>query len=270
MTSRQDFDVLLEEAERRPFVGWDVSYDQRIRITPPWDFGAIVDAHTRLSPDLLDLGTGGGEWLNERPHLPTRTVATEGWSPNVPVARARLEPRGIDVIAVHGAPDNIDQEDFSPECILPFPADDFHLVISRHESYVPSEVLRVLAPGGIFLTQQVASSGADDFYRLFDAPAPSVPVAWDLTFAVRQLERAGFTVTEKAEGFETIEFADVGALAWYLKNLPFVYPDFSIAAARQKLHRLHADDRRAGSLTIRQPLFWLKAVAPGATGPRRP
>ena len=270
MTSGQDFDALLEEAERRPFVGWDVSYDQRIRITPPWDFEAIVDAHVRLSPDLLDLGTGGGEWLNARPHLPTRTVATEGWVPNVPVARARLEPRGIAVAAVDGAPDNIDQVDFSPEGALPFPAADFHLVISRHESYVSSEVLRVLAPGGIFLTQQVGSGSADDFHRLFDEPAPPVPVTWDLAFAARQLERAGFTVAEKAEGFETIEFADVGTLAWYLKNLPFAYPDFSIAAARQRLHRLHADGRQAGSLTIRQPLFWLKALAPGATGPRRP
>ncbi len=270
MTSSQDFDALLEEAERRPFVGWDVSYDQRIRITPPWDFEAIVDAHVRLSPDLLDLGTGGGEWLSERPHLPARTVATEGWAPNVPVARARLEPRGIDVIAVRGAPDNVDQGNFRAEGVLPFPAADFHLVVSRHESYVPSEVLRVLAPAGIFLTQQVGSDNAVDFHRLFDEPAPSVPVAWDLAFAVQQLEGAGFTVIEKAEGFETIEFADVGALAWYLKNLPFVYPYFTIAAARQKLRRLHADERRAGSLTIRQSLFWLRALAPGATGAQRP
>src|SRR5687767_9421828 len=100
-------DTLLAEAERRPLVGWDVSYDGRITTSRPWDFAAIVDAHTRGSPDLLDLGTGGGEWLSALPYRPPRTVAVEGWPPNVDVARRRLEPLGIPVLAFEGAPDNV-------------------------------------------------------------------------------------------------------------------------------------------------------------------
>lgn len=99
MMSRDEIDALIEEADQRSFVGCDVSYHGRISTIPPWDFAAIVDAHSRASPDLLDLGTGGGEWLSRLPYRPTRTVVTEGWVPNVSVARTRLEPLGIDGIA---------------------------------------------------------------------------------------------------------------------------------------------------------------------------
>lgn len=254
-----DFDSLMEEAMRRPFVGWDVSYDGRIKTVPPWDFDAIVDRAARVSPDLLDLGTGGGEWLAARPNLPPRTVATEGWPPNVPVARARLAPLGIDVVAVDGAPDNIDQNVSSRDGALPFADGAFHLVVSRHESYLPGEIRRVLASTGFFLTQQVASGAAADFYRLLDEVVPSVQAIWNLAFAVRQARDAGLAVEEQGEGFETMVFADVGALAWYLVNLPFVYPDFSIAGARDALHRLHEENRSGRPLEVRQPLFWFRA-----------
>jgi SAM-dependent methyltransferase len=254
-----DFDSLMEEATRRPFVGWDVSYDGRIETVPPWDFDAIVDRVARASPDLLDLGTGGGEWLAARPHLPRRTVATEGWPPNVPVAGARLAPLGIEVVAVDGAPGNVDQDAGPEGGALPFADGAFHLVVSRHESYLPGEVRRVLVPGGLFLTQQVGSGAADDFYRLLGEAAPPVLIVWNLAFAVRQVRNAGLVVEEQAEGFETMVFADIGALAWYLANLPFVYPDFSIAGARDVLRRLHEENCRGRPLEVRQPLFWFRA-----------
>lgn len=254
-----DFDSLMEEAMRRPFVGWDVSYDGRIKTVPPWDFDAIVDRAARVSPDLLDLGTGGGEWLAARPNLPPRTVATEGWPPNVPVARARLAPLGIEVVAVDGAPDNINQDTHSKDGALPFADGAFHLVVSRHESYLSREVRRVLTPTGHFVTQQVASGAADDFYPLLGEAVPSSRAVWDLAFAVRQVRDAGLIVEEQGEGFETMVFADVGALAWYLVNLPFVYPDFSIAGARDVLRRLHEENRRGRPLEVRQSLFWFRA-----------
>ena len=72
-------DALLDEAERQPFVGWDFSWLRgRLDSQPlPWDYTATVVEHARSSPDLLDLGTGGGEWLAELSYRPPRTVATE-------------------------------------------------------------------------------------------------------------------------------------------------------------------------------------------------
>jgi hypothetical protein len=46
---------------------------------------------------LLDIDTGGGEVLASLQPLPATTVATEGWEPNLPVARDRLAPFGVDV-----------------------------------------------------------------------------------------------------------------------------------------------------------------------------
>jgi len=49
---------------------------------------------------VLDIGTGGGEaLLTFADILPGDTVATEGWAPTVPVARAALESRGIPVVS---------------------------------------------------------------------------------------------------------------------------------------------------------------------------
>ena len=250
-----DFDELMAEAQARPFVGWDVRYGGRINSCQPWSFTAIVAALAHDSPDLLDLGTGGGEWLASLPHRPPRTVATEGWPPNVPIAQARLAPLGIDVFGVEAATPNIEQRAGTAGGALPFADASFHLVTDRHESYLPAELHRVLAPGGIFVTQQVGSGASDDYYRLFNVPVPVDPLRWTLDFARWQLETAGFAIEDAAEGFDEIRFADVGALAWYLKNLPFVFPGFTIEDRRDRLAELHRD----GPITVRLPIFWLRA-----------
>jgi SAM-dependent methyltransferase len=239
-----------------------VRYDGRFRIDLPWDFTALAAAKAATSSSLLDLGTGGGEWLSELPHRPADTVATEGWQPNVAIARERLAPLGIEVFAVEGAPENAAQRDGLPGGDLPFERNRFHLVTSRHEAYLAAEVYRVLAPGGQFLTQQIGSGVSDDFYRLFGEPVPAVPVIWDLSLARRQLEGAGLRIETAAEGYREMRFDDVGALAWYLKNVPFVYPGFSIEAARDRLETLHHGLARGEKLRVRQPIFWLQALKP--------
>jgi SAM-dependent methyltransferase len=254
-TSVATFDALIAEAERRPLVGWDLTLDGRITSERPWDFSQQVASVAECSPDLLDMGTGGGEWLARLPHRPARTVAVEGWPPNVLVARRRLEPLGVAVFEVEPAAPNVEQTECGEGGALPFDDARFQLITARHEAYLPTEVRRVLAPGGRFLTQQVGSGASDDLYRLFGVEPPKDPVAWTLEFAVGQLEAAGLVVEEGEAGAEVMTFADVGALAWYLKNVPFVYPEFSMAAARERLRELHS----AGPIVVRQPLFRIAA-----------
>src|SRR2546427_6704139 len=96
-SERDRVDALLDEAERQPFVGWDFSWLRgRLDSQPlPWDYTATVVEHARSSPDLLDLGTGGGEWLAELSYRPPRTVATQARGPDVAIAAARLRPPRI-------------------------------------------------------------------------------------------------------------------------------------------------------------------------------
>ena len=259
-----EFERLMAEAEGRPVSGWDFSWlESRMRTSPlPWDYESAVLHHARESPDLLDLGTGGGEWLAALPYLPPRTVATEAWEPNVGVARARLAPLGVTVVRLEAAPDNAEQEPGEQRGRLPFPAESFHLVACRHEAFVAREVARVLVAEGCFVTQQV---GGDyrDFYRLLGLPLPAPPARkWNLALAIAQVEGAGLQVAASAEGEQTTSFADVGALAWYLKAVPWTVPDVSARELRPRLADLHARIARDGPVTVNLPAFYLEAIKP--------
>lgn len=187
-------DALIDEADRQPFVGWDFSWiEGRITSAPlPWDYTAAVDEQARRSPDLVDLGTGGGEWLASLPVRPALTVATEAWPPNVPLARARLAPLGAHVVQVAPARDNTCRPLDGEGAGLPFASRSLHLVTSRHESFEVREVARVLAPGGWLITQQVDAGNDIEYQALLGGrPEPVDPRdRWEAWFP-RQLEDAG-------------------------------------------------------------------------------
>ena len=263
MPGDAELDRLLAEVDAHPLGGWDFGWlGPRMRSAPlPWDFDAIVARHARASIDLLDLGTGGGEWLAALEHRPPRTVATEPWKPNVEIAGARLRPLGVIVVAVEAAPDNADQRPGDARGRLPFPAASFELVVSRHESFAPAEVARVLAPGGRFVTQQVGDGRYDRLRRdLGLQPQPPARVAWTLELARAQLEAAGLQIGAYGEGDLMTSFADVGALAWFLKAAPWVVPEFSLRLHREALGLLHGRIAREGPYTVVEPSFYVEAI----------
>lgn len=220
---------LLAEAAR-PFSGWDFSYiDTRSATDPlPWDYRAIVSALLPECRALLDMGTGGGEWLASLNPLPARTVATEGYASNVPVARARLEPLGIEVVEV------------GDDGRLPLPDASFDLVINRHDLYDPVEVRRVLVPGGRFVTQQVGSDNDLDLNELLGAPPAALDVDdWRLETARARAEAAGLRVTRAEEAEPLMRFFDVGALVFHLTAIPWQIPDFEVERYFPRLQALH-------------------------------
>jgi SAM-dependent methyltransferase len=229
-------------------LGWDLAQlGARISIDgPAWDFTAIVAAHARRAKSMLDVDTGGGEWLASLEHRPTHTVATESWPPNIAVARERLGALGIEVVAAQGVPDNVDQRGGEPP--LPVAGASFELVTARHAAYVPREIARVLAPAGTFLTQQVGGDYGD-FYDALGLPRPQLERRWTLEAATAQLQEAGLTVVDGAEGEERTTFADAEALEWYLAAVPWTVPDRHGA----ELNRVRMP------LRVRLPAFWLRA-----------
>jgi SAM-dependent methyltransferase len=263
MTNLPQFERLLAEAAAQPFDGWDFSWlTERTTITPlPWDYAQIITEVAPRAESLLDLGTGGGEWLSQLRPRPRRTVATESWPPNVPIAHQRLRPLGISVVQVEPAPDNHAQAAEEHQGHLPFRSGSFQVIANRHESFVAKEVARVLAGGGWFITQQTGPGNADDFHALLDLPLPPRSNhAWTLAMAIEQVESAGLQVGGAAEGEEVLWFHDVGGLAWYLKAIPWEVPSFDAAAHRDRLVHLHARIQQGGPLSVRQPRFWLKAA----------
>lgn len=263
-TDEREFEKLLAEAEATPFGGWDFSYlaGRMVEGEPPWRYEELVQARMAGADAVLDLGTGGGELLasllTAASPRPARVVATEAWPPNVEVARRRLEPLGVEVVAVDPAPDNVDIEPGSGAGSLPFPDRSFSLVIDRHESYFPAEVARILEAGGTFLTQQVGSRYLDGLSGWFGIADEST-AGWDRGFAVAQLEEAGLAVARQEEDFPDVAFRDVGALVYYLRAVPWQLPGFTVEAHRDALRSVHEHIRSTGTLRLRGHFFLIEA-----------
>jgi SAM-dependent methyltransferase len=246
---KTNFETLVYEAEQAHFSGWDFSYlkDRLVEEEPPWNYRQMVLDRLPGAQSLLDMGTGGGEFLAGLPGLPAITCATEAWEPNLAVARRRLEPLGVRV------------EFLSNEEQLPFDNQSFGLVINRHESVVPAELYRVLQPGGIFITQQV---GGKDNLQLNDFLDPQIhyPYAdWDMACMAGQLEAAGFTLLEQWESFPAYRFLDIGAVVYYLKVIEWQIPGFNTQTYRERLLALHEKIQTEGAFITTSHRFFIIA-----------
>jgi len=237
----------------QPFQGWDFSWitgTGRLNSEPlSWSYGSMAIAHIQKADSLLDMGTGGGEFLSMLRPLPPKTAATEGYLPNLPVAKERLEPLGVQVMQV------------KDDDRLPFADGQFDLILNKHESFSPKEVRRIIAERGIFLTQQVGGEDCNGLNEKLGLPIPTDYSNWKLETAVRQLEENGFRVLSAKEEFPTQRFYDVGALIYFLRAIPWQAPDFDVERQMEALYQIHQEMQSEGFLAIRQHRFIILAKA---------
>lgn len=217
--------------EAQPFQGWDFSYiaDRYHEEEPPFSYVQIARELVTGTQSVLDLGTGGGEvLLSLRDTLPANTMATEGYAPNIPIARANLEPHGIKVIAY-----NIDVE---PQ--MPFPDATVDVVLDRHEAYDSAEVARILRSGGVFLTQQVDGRDIADLLAVFGKQPEYLHVR--LENCRKQLEDAGMIIERAEDWAGKVTFDDIGALVYFLHAAPWSAPDdFSVERYADQLLQIY-------------------------------
>ncbi|CAG8685472.1 9222_t:CDS:2, partial [Acaulospora colombiana] len=184
--------------------------------TLPWDYERTVKSLLPQCSSLLDMGTGEGEFLASLGPLPEDTCATEGWAPNIDIARKRLKPLGVTVTAIT---DN--------DVRLPLNDNRFDLIINHHEPYIAYEVNRLLKNGGLFLTQQTGEDENTELNRLLGVPETLGYREWHCEQACVELATAGLTILQKKEAFIETKFYDVGAIVHYLKANPWQVEDFS-------------------------------------------
>lgn len=246
------FDFFVQEA-KQPFSGWNFAHIEATRrvVEAPlsWSYASMVLAQFRSARSVLDMGTGGGEFLSSLRPLPALTCATEGYAPNVPLARQRLEPLGVKVSAIN------------EHTHLPFPDGQFDLVINRHESYAPQEVLRILKPGGLFITQQVGGANLADLNAFLDAPR-YIFEHWQLDHAAQELQDAGWQIVAQKEEMPVTRFFDVGALLYYLKAVPWQVADFAVEKYYAKLVEMHKRIQRDGYFDVHYHRFLVIAKKP--------
>ena len=100
MTQNDLFLQWLSEEQAAYIHGWDFSHIQdryEECQSLPWDYGQAVHDLLRPTHRILDMDTGGGEFLLSLGHPHFLTAATEGYPPNIALCRKVLLPLGIDV-----------------------------------------------------------------------------------------------------------------------------------------------------------------------------
>ncbi|MFC9971031.1 class I SAM-dependent methyltransferase [Spirillospora sp. NPDC127200] len=259
------FEELVSRAQQAPTDGWDFSWLAGRAVTEPcpWDYRAELARRLARASAALDLLTGGGEILSAVPALPPVMAATEGWPPNVGLATRRLHARGAVVVVNDG------------EQPLPFADDAFDLVVSRHPSATDwTEIARVLRPGGTYLSQHVLPTGSVGLPRFFRGgplhhPADRQVLEEELNDYLTDAEKA-----MRAAGLEPVdlqgaclrgEFADVGAVVYYLRKVVWMVPGFSVDAHRDRLRELHEHIEAHGPATNRLGRLLIEARKPAGT-----
>lgn len=229
----------------RGFSGWDFDLLGERHLGPPmpWDYDEHVRGLARGVHAVLDIGTGGGERLESlRDALPRTVVATEEWHVNAPVARERLRPLGVEVVR-------------SSSLVLPCVDRAFDLVINRHSGFNPAEVVRVLRPGGVFLTQQVGRGNWGEIRARF----PRATEWGDSLGRYSEEFRAlGFNVSVQ-EHRERVAYPSLGEFVYMLAVASWTIPDFDVEHDIDALLALEEDCQTGEGFVVTEDRYLLTA-----------
>lgn len=233
------------QEEKANFRGWDFSHlDGRWSSEDlPWDYKSVVNRYRRPEQNLLDMGTGGGEFLLSLGHPYANTTVTESWKPNIRLCEKRLAPLGIRVCPVEDA-----------GC-LPFEDNSFDIVINRHASYGTGEVKRVLKPGGMFLTEQVGGENNRPLsQKLIENLQPQF-AGFTLKTELERFEEKRFKIRYQGEAFPESRFYDIGAVVYYAKIIEWEFPGFSVERCYGRLCTLQKELEERGFIESREHRF---------------
>lgn len=217
----------LDEEAVAHIRGWDFSHIEGRYEQPddyPWNYEAIIRHYLTSDMRILDMDTGGGEFLLSLGHPHGLTAVTEAYPPNAELCRQTLSPLGIDV------------RETAADGVLPFPDGYFDMVLNRHGAYSAPEIARVLKKGGLFITQQVGARNDRDLVHLLQPELEEFPFSeqWRDT-AAEKFSATGFDIIDSGEYFGPVRFFDTGALVWFARILPWEFTGFSVEKCFDRL-----------------------------------
>jgi len=161
---------------------------------------------------VLDVGTGGGEVFSQvaRPH----DVALDIKMSMLEVAREHLP---CPLVA-------------GDQRALPFAGESFDVIASRHVGAEPHEVLRVLKPGGRYVTQRPGNRICQNVFDAFGwgtngdfwrhEAEKNGTTYWDVSACAAFYADAGCEIVRREESYVDYEFLDEESLAFWLRNAP--------------------------------------------------
>lgn len=220
MTEKELKEIWKHEEDSARIQGWDFSHikDRYRNSELPWDYEIIVRSYLKNDSFLLDIDTGGGEFLISLNHPFSKISATEGYPPNVELCKKILLPLGVNFKQAN---------DYAN---LPFDDGSFDIIINRHGNYDIAELYRLLKNNGIFITEQVGEDNERDLVELLIPGTPKKFHGLNLAEQQAKFISNGFSILYSDEAFSTIEFFDVGALVWFAKIIEWEFCGFSVDA----------------------------------------
>lgn len=239
------------EEQQANIKGWDFSYlEHRFdsgEDNLPWDFYQIIRKYIKLTDRILDMDTGGGEFLLSLGHAHALTSATEGYAPNIALCREKFHSLGIDF------------HEMTNEKEMPFAGQQFDVILNRHGRYDVKELSRVLKSGGLFLTQQVGEWNDQELVKKIVPDAERKFKGHCLASQMKLFQDAGFEILEQNEAYCPVRFYDTGALIWFAKVIQWEFVNFSVDACFENLLAVEQEIQKKGFVSGRIHRFYLVA-----------
>lgn len=236
----------LQEEENKAFSGWDFSYlDNRwIDEELPWDYKTIVLEYLKPDFQLLDIGTGGGEFLKTLNHPYSNTCVTEGYKPNYELCLNKLKPLGIKVYNYVG-----------DEIFTDILDNSFDIVINRHESYNEKELYRILKPNGLFITQQVGAYNNKELACFFDENHTDQFPEMTIDDSIKRLVDNNFEIIYSDEYYPVLKFLDLGAIAYFARIIEWEFLNFKVIDNIDKFLILQEELEKTGYIASKEHRF---------------
>jgi SAM-dependent methyltransferase len=195
--------------------GWDFSRVRDERAPAPWDYADVVRRYLHPEDRVLDIGTGGGEIFLE---LATRFAKGMGID---------LDPEMIRVAQANARGQSVSHVSFEQMNArsLRFSEGSFDVVLNRHAPTEVKEIVRVLRPGGLFITQQVGRRNTQNICSImgFDPTAEWPEDFHDVHLRARAFVESGCEVVAHGEYDVGYRFLDMESLVFWLKAVPMPF-----------------------------------------------
>lgn len=211
-------------------IGWDFSQiSSRMKsYGKKWDFTKILRDYLDKKTVLLDLGTGGGEMLLSMAPFVKNAYGIDHSESMIKTAKDNLRKSHSKNVEFR----------FADTKKIPFPDESFDVVSCRHAPFYVKEILRVMKPGGIFITQQVGEKDKQNIKKIFGRGQSFREKAGTLMNRyVGELRDSGFNIIRKETYNATEYYANMEDMIFLLRNTPII-PSFDIQRDEDSLKRL--------------------------------
>jgi SAM-dependent methyltransferase len=190
----------------------------------PWDLRLVTKKFLDGRQSLLDMFVSSADFINGFSDLPPRVAFVDRLPVDTPEQVWNVKDTHVHVKHSTG------------DCLLPFPDASFDIILNRNNKYEIGEICRVLAPGGVFLTQQIGGMNALD---LCAALGMTIKITGrSLLQNAAVFIRAGLRLVDHGESLGKQRFYRVDDILYYIKHVPLLAECFNAATFQQELEVL--------------------------------